>query len=99
MSSGVIDVVTSQNLPIGTGRLVELLKKTICQGEFNPFSGILYSQNGIVQKKAEEELRPEQIITMDWLAENVIGTIPKMSDLTEHAKPVVLQQGIEKTEE
>ena len=52
-----------------------------------------------MQKKAEEELRPEQIITMDWLAENVIGTIPKMSDLTEHAKPVVLQQGIEKTEE
>lgn len=95
MSSGVIDVITSQNLPIGTGRLVELLKKTICEGEFNPFAGILYSQNGVIQGNAEGELRADRIITMDWLAENVIGTIPKMSDLSESAKPVVLQQGIE----
>lgn len=99
MSSGVIDVITSQNLPIGTERLVELLKKTICEGEFNPFSGILYSQNGVIQGNKEDELRPERIITMDWLAENVIGTIPKLSDLTEHAKPVVRQQGVELLDE
>lgn len=99
MSSEVIDVITSQNLPIGTGRLVDLLKKTICEGEFNPFAGILYSQNGVIQENKEEELRPDSIITMDWLAENVVGSIPKMSDLAESAKPVVLQQGVEKTEE
>lgn len=99
MSSGVIDVICSQNLPIGTARLVELLKRTICQGEFNPFAGILYSQSGVIQGDKEAALQPEKIITMDWLAENVIGSIPKMSDLAEHAKPVVLQQGIEKTEE
>lgn len=99
MSSGVIDVICSQNLPIGTARLVELLKKTICQGEFNPFAGILYSQDGVIQEDKEAALKPERIITMDWLAENVIGSIPKMSDLAEKAKPVVLQQGIEKTEE
>lgn len=95
MSSEVIDVITSQNLPIGTDRLVELLKKTICEGEFNPFAGILYSQNGVIQGNKEDELQPERIITMDWLAENVIGTIPKISDLTERAKPVVQQQGVE----
>lgn len=99
MSSGVIDVICSQNLPIGTTRLVELLKKTICQGEFNPFSGILYSQNGVIQESREGELRPDKIITMDWLAENVIGSIPRIRELSERAKPVVLQQGIEKTEE
>ena len=49
MSSDVVDVVCSQNLPIGTRRLVELLKDTISRGEFNPFSGILYSQTGVVQ--------------------------------------------------
>ena len=31
---------------------------------------------------------------MDWLAENVIGEIPKITDLEEKAKPVVLQQGV-----
>lgn len=45
MSAGVVDVICSQNLPIGTKRLVELLKDTIRTGEFNPFSGILYSQS------------------------------------------------------
>lgn len=99
MSAGVIDVICSQNLPIGTARLVDLLKNTICQGEFNPFAGILYSQNGVIQGDREAALTPEKIITMDWLAENVVGSIPKMSDLAEHAKPVVMQQGIEKAEE
>ena len=31
---------------------------------------------------------------MDWLAENVIGRIPKMEDLIDQAKPVVAMQGI-----
>ncbi len=96
MSADIIDVICSQHLPIGTARLVHLLKHTICQGDFNPFSGVLYSQDGIVQKDADDEMDPEEIITMDWLAENVVGYIPKMDDLIEKAKPVVLLQGIEK---
>lgn len=95
MSSGVIDVICSQNLPIGTKRLVDLLKKTISSGEFNPFSGILYSQTGIVQEDPDRSLTPEEIVTMDWLAENVIGTIPKMEELQDEAKPVTEQQGVE----
>lgn len=99
MSSGVIDVICSQNLPIGTARLVQLLKHTISSGEFNPFAGVLYSQSGVVQEAGDNVLTPEKIITMDWLAENVIGSIPKMDDLVEKAKPVVLQQGVETAEE
>ena len=94
MSAGVVDVICSQNLPIGTKRLVELLKQTISSGEFNPFSGILYSQDGVVQSDPARSLTPEEIVTMDWLAENVIGTIPKKEDLKEQARPVVLAQGV-----
>lgn len=99
MSSGVIDVICSHNLPVGTARLVSLLRKTICEESFNPFSGILYSQDGVIQEDENTTLTPERIITMDWLAENIIGSIPKMADLQEKAKPVVLQQGVEPTEE
>ncbi len=98
MSSGVIDVICSKNLPIGTRRLVELLKHTISSGEFNPFSGILYSQDGIVQDDPNVSLTPEQIAKMDWLAENVIGSLPKEYELQEQAKPTVLQQGVKKEE-
>ena len=96
MSSGVVDVICSQNLPIGTQRLVYLLKDTIRRGEFNPFSGALYSQQGVVQEDPDRSLSPEEIIRMNWLARSVIGSIPERRDLKEQAKPVTLQQGIEK---
>lgn len=96
MSSEVVDVICSQSLPIGTQRLVELLKETIRRGAFNPFSGILYSQDGIVREDPEGSLSPEEIISMNWLARNVVGTIPKSRQLNEQAKPVTLQQGVEK---
>ena len=96
MSAGVIDVVCSRHLPIGTRRLVELLKKTIMSGEFNPFAGILYSQDGLVQKDPGRVMLPEEIMTMDWLAENVIGAIPKKEELKEQAEPVIKQQGVTK---
>lgn len=96
MSAGVVDVICSQNIPIGTKRLVELLKQTISSGTFIPFSGILFSQNGMVQSDPTRSLSPEEILTMDWLAENVIGTIPGEEELKETSRPVVLQQGIDK---
>lgn len=96
MSAGVIDVVCSRNLPIGTQRLIELLKTTIMNGEFNPFTGVLYSQEGVVQPDEQKSLTPEEIVNMDWLAENVLGHIPTMDELLGSAIPVVMQQGIDK---
>lgn len=98
MSAGVIDVVCSQHLPIGTKRLIDLLKTAISAESFNPFSGILYSQNGIVVDDPNRSLSPEEIMTMDWLAENVIGSIPKLEELKEQAAPVINQQGVLKKE-
>ncbi len=94
MSSGAIDVICSDHLPIGTARLIELLKKTIMSGDFNPFEGILYSQKGLVHKKEDGAMTPEEIVTMDWLAENVIGYIPQMDELIDQAKPVMSTQGL-----
>lgn len=98
MSSGVIDVICSQNLPEGTKRLVDFLRKTISSGELNPFLGVLYSQDGVVQSDPGRSLTPEEIITMDWLAQNVIGSIPEEEELTEQSWPVISQQGVKKKE-
>ena len=96
MSAGVIDVVCSQYLPLGTKRLVELLKATICTEQFYTFSGLLYSQTGAVLSDPAARLMPDEIMTMDWLAENVIGAIPAKEELKEQAKPVMKQQGVTK---
>lgn len=99
MSAGVVDVVCSKNLPIGTKRLVDLLRQTISSGQYNPFQGVLYSQTGIVQDDPDCTLTPEEIVKMDWLAENVIGSIPKQTELKDNAKPVISQQGVKPAKE
>ena len=99
LSADVVDVVYSARIPIGTKRLVELLKDTIRTGHFDPFAGVLYAQNGIVQSDPNRSLTPEEIVNMDWLAENVIGSIPTANELMDHAVPVTIQQGVETRKE
>ena len=99
LSSDVIDIVYSNNLPVGTRRLLKFLEASIIKGTLEPFYGVLYSQDGIVQKSEDESMTPEQIVTMDWLADNVLGVIPTFSDLTDEARELVLLQGPLNTEE
>lgn len=94
MSAGVVDVICSKSLPVGIHRLVELLKQTIIKGELYPFAGVLYSQTGTRYENPDHKLTPEEIITMDWLAENIVGSIPKPEELAENAIPVINQQGL-----
>jgi basic membrane lipoprotein Med (substrate-binding protein (PBP1-ABC) superfamily) len=94
MSADVIDVICSQNLPRGTNRLITFLKNSIRGGSFQPFVGTIYSQDGQEQCKEDESMTPEEIITMNWLAENVVGGVPEFEDLTEEAQSLVRLQGI-----
>lgn len=98
LSAGVVDLICSQNLLPGTKRLVKFMRRSIEAGSFHPFSGILYSQQGIIQKDEHHTLAPEEIITMDWLAENVIGSIPDFDRLTDAARQVVRISGIRQEE-
>jgi basic membrane lipoprotein Med (substrate-binding protein (PBP1-ABC) superfamily) len=105
LSSGMIDVICSNHLPSATLQLVKLLKKSIASGEFNPFSGTIYSQEGLVHSTdtlanldddTTSGIDAERIVTMDWLADNIIGTIPSIDEIQEDAQPVVQLQGIPK---
>lgn len=99
LSAGMVDLIYTQNLSYATKRLVEFVRRGIETGTFHPFSGLLYSQTGIVQKDENRALSPEEIITMDWLAENVVGEIPDFDSLTGAAQAVVRLQGIRKPED
>ena len=94
MSAGVIDIICSKNLPQGTKRLITFLSQSIQSGSFHPFSTIC-SQDGICRCKEDQKLSPKEIVTMDWLADNVLGSVPKMQELTEEAKELVKLQGID----
>ena len=42
---------------------------------------------------------PEEIMTMDWLLENVEGTIPVIDSLKENAREIVELKGVLKEDE
>ena len=95
MSSGAIDILLSREVPSDIKRLVNLLKKAICKGEFNPFDGILTAQEGIVISDSEDSiLTPEDIMKMNWLNENVVGSIPKKEELLDTTLSLMELQGI-----
>lgn len=94
MSADVIDVICSKSMPHGTSRLIEFLKNSIRAGAFHPFDGPIYAQGGVLQCEKGRSLQPDEIITMDWLAENVVGKIPDVDELTEDARELVEFQGI-----
>lgn len=99
MSAEVIDVICSQNMPHGLHRLLDFLRTSIKSGSFQPFDGLIYSQNGVIRCEEGHSLSPEEIVTMNWLAENVSGRIPELDQLTDEAQAVVLTQGVKGEEE
>lgn len=98
MSAGVVDLICSQSLPQGTKRLVDLLRNNICSDILIPFAGELCAQDGNVMSKSDQIIPPQEIITMDWLLDNVVGSIPSISDLTEEAQAVTKMQGLNITQ-
>ncbi|MCR5098342.1 MAG: BMP family ABC transporter substrate-binding protein [Lachnospiraceae bacterium] len=93
LSSNVIDVVLSDKLDYNSHKLLNGLKKAIATGQINPFGGEIHTQDGVLQ--TEGRLSEDEQIAMDWLAENVEGTIPPVSEFDLDA---AFLAGLEKTE-
>lgn len=96
MSAGMIDIILSSQLPTGVRQLVDVLKQAIQTGILHPFSGKIYAQDGSLRNEAGNKMTPYEIMTMDWLADNVLGSIPHIDELTDDAKTVVEIQGVKK---
>ncbi len=96
MSAGVIDLICSNiNVPVGVKRLSDHLKSDIKKGDIVPFYGEIRSQDGTLRNEKEKTMKPEAIMEMDWLVDNVVGTIPSMDTLIAAARPVVQLKGVE----
>ena len=92
MSAGVVTLDCSEKVPPSTRKLAELLQSSIRADLCRPFRGKLYAQDGRVM---DGDLSPEQIISMDWLVENVVGSIPVYDELTDLGKATVDMVGVE----
>lgn len=71
LESGGIDVYMNENVPTETRKLVNLMKRMMISGQYNPFSGPIKDQLGEIKVKENEVLPLEDIISMDWYVSNV----------------------------
>lgn len=94
LSAGVVDLITSNRLPEGTTRLVEIIKDLILKNELSPFEGILKANDGTVKNDKDTTMSPEDIMKMNWLVDNIVGEIPELHDLKEEAKSIVELKGV-----
>lgn len=97
MSAGVVDLICSKYVPKGVKNLVDHLRMDICNGDFVPFYGEIRDQEGNLMNKEYEEMNPRDIMKMDYLVENVIGSIPKKEEVVDEAKAVVEIKGVEES--
>lgn len=94
MSSGVIDVALSPDLPEGVRTLAEILKAGITNGTLDPFMRMILDQQGKVRNDGTKSFTPAELMHMDWLCENVEGGFPTYEEILPIARPMVDILGI-----
>ena len=94
MSSGVVDVALSEELPEGLRVLADMLKAGIVNGTLDPFKRKILDQQGIVRNDGTKVFTPTELMQMDWLCENVVGSFPKYEQIQTISRPMVDILGI-----
>ena len=94
MDSNAIDVAFSEKIPDGVRVLAELLRSQLQAGTLHPFNRRIVAQDGRVMNDGSRVLSMEELLHMDWLCDNVVGSIPAFDELLPISQPLVRQLGI-----
>ena len=94
MDSGVIGLNMSDKLPAGVRALAHLLEKSIINHTLDPFARKIVAQDGTVKNDGKGTFTPEELLHMDWLCENVTGSIPSFNEILPMSQSIVRELGI-----
>lgn len=94
MDSGAIDVKLSGKLPQGLHVLADMLRRNLQTGAISPFRQKIVAQGGVVIKEADRSFSPNELLHMDWLCENIIGSIPEFDEVLPFSQALVRELGI-----
>jgi len=94
LSSGVIDVELSKSLPAGVLSLAKILRQGLRDGVIDPFRSRIVTQDGRVINEGSRILSADEILHMDWLCDNVVGSIPSYDEILPISQPTVRMLGI-----
>lgn len=93
MTSGVMDVQMSDELPEGVRTLTESLRQGLKDGTVSPFARKIKAQNGELMSSGDG-FSLKELLHMDWLCENVEGSIPAFEELLPISQPLVRELGL-----
>ena len=94
MDSGVIGVEYPPHLPEGVRQMAEILEEGLRNGTLDPFKRKIIAQDGSVKNDGSRHLTPEELLRMDWLCENVLGSIPPYEEILPYSQTMVRELGI-----
>ena len=94
LGSHILDVAFSSRFDPYAARIINHFREELRTGTFSPFEGELRDQSGALRCPADRRLTPAEILCMDYLADNIVGTLPQPDELIETAQPLVRLQGI-----
>lgn len=96
LSAGAADMMYARDLPKGVRYMAEMLYRAIADGRCQPFYNPKTDNDGkIIWQTMGERMSSSDVIYMDYLEENVVGTIPKYEELSKDAKMVVEVVGVD----
>ena len=94
LDSGMIGLNLSEKLPQGVRQMAKLLYEAVKHKYIDPFGRVIRAQDGSVKNDGTTGFTSEQILRMDWLCDNVIGTIPAYEELLPESRKMVQELGI-----
>ncbi len=94
MDSGVIDVKLSDHLSTGLRTLAEMLRTGLQKGILDPFHRRILDQQGKLRNDGSRSFTADELLHMDWLCDNIIGSIPAFDEIEPYAQPMVRELGI-----
>ena len=94
MDSGVIDIELGDRLPAGVRMLAEILQKDMRTRSLNPFFRKVVAQDGTLKNDGSRRFSPEELLRMDYLVENVVGSIPTYEEVLPVSQSIVRKLGI-----
>ena len=98
MSAGVVDVEYASALPLPSRHCADFFRESFIHNGSTPFITPFYTQKGDIIGEGQKTLTLEQIISMDYLVDNVVGDIPAYDEMTYMGKATVDVVGVEKSQ-
>ena len=94
LSSGVINLAIDEDVPAGVKMLAGILQKGIASETIDPFLCPIKDQQGRVISDGKRPIPPEELMRVDWLCDNIEGSIPAFDELMPRSQNLVRLLGI-----